>query len=1033
MVLGQTSLFAQVFQIRGTVVDSITGSPLSGVSITVEGTSKGASTDAKGNYELNLPRGSVVLLFSYIGYQQKRVPVEGRHEVRVALGASTAALAEVVAVGYGTRIRGAVTGAISTVNNEVFESRPLVNTLDALQGTLPGITITKGSGRPGREGFSLQVRGYSSVNGNVPLVLIDNIPGSIDNINPQDISNITVLKDAAAAIYGARAADGVILITTKKGRTGKPGLNYSVNYGKKKPSFLNRSVNTLQLAEMLNEAAVNIGHEGVAPDVFEKIKANAMPDNINSEEIAWHWIFGKQPNFYQYTDWMSALYGSSAQQNHNLSITGGGENSRYYLSAGYLHNGGTIKFGDNQFSRYNVRVNYDFKPFNRLNIETRATFDNLDQREPSQLATALTWGPRQHPFTPVYNPSGEFFAYQGVSSVPNTLVNGGNFRGVASQFMSNVKADLDIIEGLKLTAQASVSLNYYDSSTTNRTYPDNDWLNVITSLRNNPNSARYSNSKSINRNFIGYLGYTKEFDGQHKIDLMAGASHEENEVDGQGTSGYNYTTNDLFTLNLADKSQLAYTNFTGFWNDWALQSYFARFSYSFRNKAFVDITTRADGSSKFAPDKRWSAVFPSFALAYNLSDEQFIKELHVFDLLKLRASYGKTGNQDISTLGLYGYMPLISIGGPNVLGTPNVGLMGAVSGIASESRTWETIQNKNLGIDLSLLRSRLSLSFDYFIKTNENMLVQVSTPATFGGTPPSQNQGRLVTKGFESMLGWRDKIGDFEYGISFQLSDSKNKLVELKNTDNYSIGLNTARQGYSMYSWFGMDYAGIIKTQEQLNEYKKLKGVPTNISLGDVMYRDVDGDGEITYYGDKTKGLSGDMVYLGNYLPRYTFSSNISLNYKGIGFQVFLQGVGRRTTMYEGTQFQPFSSIWWDPLEYFYGKTWTPERTNAKFPRIIPGGVGYDELKNWDYRVSAMRMNNVAYMRVKVLTLGYNLPSSLVSKIRFKSARVYVSGQDLFTVSKGTRNGSYDPEDTGRSDNTYPFSKIYSIGLDVKF
>jgi TonB-linked SusC/RagA family outer membrane protein len=1022
----------QNISISGKVTDS-SGSPLPGVTVLVKGTSLGTITDANGNYSFPNVSGDATLVFSFVGMRAQEIAVAGKNMISVVLQEETIGIEEVVAIGYGTRAKGAVTGAVSTVRSEVFESRPVTNSLDALQGNIPGVTITKGSGRPGAEGFDLQIRGYSSLNGNTPLILVDGVPENLSTVNTNDIAEITVLKDAAAAIYGARAADGVILITTKKGGKGIPTVSYSINYAIKTPQFLCKSVNTLQLAEMLNEAAVNIGHAGISPDVFEKIKANAPPDNIDSQETTWHWIFGKQPNFYQYTDWMKVLFGNSEQQIHNLSISGGGENNTYLVSVGYNKNKGLINFGKNEFDRYNLRLNYDFKLFGCLNIETKTSFINTVRKEPSQLATGLSWGPRHHPFVPVYNSVGEFYAYQGVQSVPKTLVEGGEFCDNGSQLTANIKGDLQIMKGLKLVTQASATLNYFNITTTNRTFTDNDWLNKVTGIRNNPNSASFSNGKNIRRNFTGYLDYTQEFGPDHRINLMAGASHEENQYESQRTNGYNYPTNDLFTLNLADRSQVAYANFTGALNDWALRSYFTRFSYSFRNKAFLDLTTRADGSSKFAPEERWSTVYPSVLFAYTLSEEKFVKSLNAFDLLKLRLSWGKTGNQDISALGLYDYMQLITLGGTNVLGSPNVGLPGATPQIASESRTWETIQTKNIGIDLATLRSRLSLSFDYYIKTNENMLVQVATAATFGGTPPTQNQGKLETKGFDAFITWKDKIKDFEYSVSFQLSDSKNKLVELKNTDNYTIGLNKAREGYSMFSWFGMDYAGIIKTQEQLDEYKKLKGVPAKIALGDVMFRDVDGDGEITYYGDKTKGTTGDMVYLGNLLPRYTFSSTINLKYKNFDCQFFLQGVGKRTTMYEGIHYQPFSSIWWDPVEYFYEKTWTPDRPDTKFPRIIPGGVGYDELKNWDYRVSAMRMDDVSYLRVKLITLGYTLPSPVLSKIRMKGARIYVSGQDLFTVSKGTREGAYDPEDSGRSEATYPFNKVYSIGLDVKF
>jgi len=1020
-------------KINGKVTDQ-TGASLPGASVIVKGTTVGVITDNSGNYSLSNVPENAILQFSFVGMKMQEIFVGSKTAISVTLVEDAIGLEEVVAIGYGTKAKGALTGAISKVDNKAFESRPVTNTVDALQGIVPGVTITKGSGRPGREDFSLQVRGSSSINGNQPLVLIDGIPGDINTINTNDIANITVLKDASASIYGARAADGVILVTTKKGKKGEPTLSYSVNYGVKVPSFLNKTVNTLQAAEMLDEGNINIGHARISPDVFVKIKANAPPDNLDLKQTTYQWIFGAQPNFYGYTDWMKVLYGNSNQQMHNLSLSGGGENNTYLLSLGFNKNDGLINYGDNKYKKYNVRLNYDFKLFdNRLNIETNTTFDNSVLKEPSQLDNAMYWGPKHHPWVPMYNSVGEYFAYQSVWTSPDMLVNGGEASSNTSQIMSNIKGELKIVEGLKFVSQAAVTLVYNNSNRTDRTYTDNDWFNNVTGLRNSPNDANFSNSKMINRNIVGYLNYSKVFGSSHTIDLMIGTSHEENEYEMQSTTGYNYPTNDLFTLNLADRTKTAYSNFTGRLNDWALQSYFARFSYSYQNKAFLDVTTRLDGSSKFAPEKRWSAAFPALALAYNLSEEEFIKSMNVFNLLKIRASWGMAGNQEISSLGLYDYISLISLGGTNVLGSPNVGLPGATQGIASKSRTWETITNKNIGIDLTLLRSRLNFSFDYFMKTNDNMLVNVAVPRTFGGTPPSLNQGKLETKGFETSLTWKDKINDFHYSFSFQISDAKNRLVKLENSDSYGMGLNYVREGYPINSWFGMDFAGIIKTQEQLNSYTKLKGVPAGLSLGDVMFKDVDGDGEITYFGDKTKGLSGDMVYLGSNTPRYLYSTKINFEYKGFDLELFLQGVGKRKTMYTGSQDIPYLNIWFDPSEYFYGKTWTPDRPNATFPRLIPGNVGFDVVRNWDYRVSSMTMDNVSYIRAKLITLGYTLPKSITSRIKMKSARIYLSGQNLFTISKGTRAGTYDPEDAGARNSTYPYSKVYSIGLDIKF
>ncbi|HEY0272057.1 MAG TPA: SusC/RagA family TonB-linked outer membrane protein, partial [Chitinophaga sp.] len=559
-----------------------------------------------------------------------------------------------------------------------------------------------------------------------------------------------------------------------------------------------------------------------------------------------------------------------------------------------------------------------------------------------------------------------------------------------------------------------------------------NWTGGIQDIRNTPNSANYSNDKTLNKLYQVYVDYNKRLGTDHTINFTGGASLEQTHAEGQSTNGYNFLGNEIFTLNLADRTKAAYANFTGYLNNQALESYFGRLSYSFKERLIIDFTTRADGSSKFAPQKRWSALFPSVAAAYNFSEEKFVKNWGLFDLLKLRASWGKMGNQDLGVLGLYDYIPLISIAGNYPIGSPNAGLTGANANPASSDRTWETIETRNVGVDMAVFSSRLSFSFDYYNKINNDMLVNVGVPAVYGATPPSINQGKLNTKGFETVLTWKDQIRDFHYSVSLQLSDSRNKLVELKNTDSYGEGLNQFRQGYSIYSYFGYVYNGIIKTQKQLDDYKQLQGIPNRVAIGDVMFKDVDGDGKLTAFGDKSKGLPGDMVYLGNLIPRYTYSSNITLGYKQLDLQLFLQGVGKRNVIYEGNISRP-NTFFWPSLAYFYGKTWSPDRPNAPYPRYLPGNLGYDDVANYDYHASAMTLQNVAYLRFKVITVGYTLPASVLRAVKVQYARVYFSGQDLITFSKGTLGGNFDPEDGYRNEGTYPFDKVYSLGLSVKF
>jgi len=1029
------------------IVRGADGQPLSGASVAIKGGNVSVVTSEDGSFSLNVLPGNV-LVISFVGYASKEFPINATtvragRSITISLELADAKLDEMIVVGYGTRTKGAITGAITTVKSDAFENKALNNSFDALQGAVPGMTITRASGQPGNQGYTLQIRGYSSTNSDnavrftdvtgQPLVLIDGVPGNMSTINPSDIAQISVLKDASAAIYGARAADGVIIVTTKRGKKGKTVVDYTVNVGLKHPSYLRKIQNTLQFAEFMDEGLRNAGLPGFSQDVFGKIKAGAPVDTTKG----WNYGVTSYPGFYGNTDWNKVIYKDALQQLHNLSISGGNENNSYLVSLGYNHDDGLLRYGTNSSDRYNVRLNYDLRLSKRLSIETRSSFDNIITKTPTMLGNALPNVLRQFPYQPVYNPKGEFYGYQGYENPAQSLTEGGLTTSSLSRLNGNIQANYTILDGLKLTGQVDVRFDYLNNTAITRTFTRYNWAGGVQDIRNTPNSAQYQNQKTLYKLYQVYADYSKQLGDDHHIDLTAGTSLEQTNYSGQTTTGYNFPSNDIFTLNLADRSSVAFANFTGLLEAEALNSYFGRASYAFKNKLIVDVTARADGSSKFATSKRWSALFPSAALAYKLSEEKFISDTKLFDLLKLRVSWGKMGNQQLSSLGLYDYIPLISIGGDAngyryPLGSPNAGVPGAVANPASTDRTWETIENRNVGVDVQTLRSRLSFSFDYFNKINDDMLVKVAVPATYGGTPPTSNQGRLITKGFETSVTWRDQIGKIRYSVTAQLSDSRNKLVELKNSDNYQEGLNQFRQGYSIWSYFGYVYDGIIRTQDQLNKYKTLQGVPSNIGIGDVMYKDVDADGKLTEFGDKTKGLKGDMVYLGNLIPRYTYSSTINVGYGAFDLSVFLQGVGKRNIQYQGNIATP-NTFFWPSLAYYFGKTWSTDRPNAPYPRYLPGSVGYDGLRGYDYHTSTLTMQNVAYLRCKTITLSYNLPASVMQKLRILSARVYVSGQDLLTISKGTLGGNFDPEDGFRDETTYPFSKIYSMGIDVKF
>ncbi|WP_289062210.1 TonB-dependent receptor [uncultured Zobellia sp.] len=1019
-------------QVQGVVLDA-NQEPLPGANIVEKGTTNGVTADFDGNFAINVANENAILVISYIGFATKEVSLKGQTSVSVQMEESASGLDEVVVVGYGTKLKGELTGSVSKVGDKIFEDRPVINTLDAMQGAMPGVTVTRSSGQPGREGYSINIRGASSIAGSSPLILIDGIPGDLNTINPNDIANVTVLKDAAASIYGARAADGVVMVTTKKGKNGRLSVNYSYNYGVNIPTYISEMTNTLQMAEMYDEGMRNIGQPGVTEEVFDKIRNNAAPEPGNG----WMKYLENYPGFYGSHDWLKEIYGTGTQSMHNLSISGGEENHDYLISAGYKSNNGVITHGVSKSDLYNLRVNFGFNLFkNKLKVNLRTAFDNNVVKEPSALGSAIESAHLMWSYAPTYTPDGQFYWYQNYQNPIQLLEENGEKSSDLKKFQTNLKADLSITDDLKLVTQVGVNFELYDSNASNRTFDLINWDDETFGTRNNPNSATYFNSKNTYGSYTVYLDYNKTLFEKHRINLMGGVSHEQNEYESQSITGYNFKSNDIFTLNLADRTDVAFMDYTGSLTDWALNSYFGRFSYSYNRKFFVDVTTRIDGSSKFAASERWSALFPAVSASYNLGEENFIKNSNTINDLKLRASWGQSGNQNLS-FGNYDYIPLITVSGNYPLGSPNVGLPGAVASIASESRTWETIETSNIGVDFALFDSRLAGSFDYFVKKNSDMLVNVTLPATLGGTAPTLNIGDLETKGWDFSIGWSDTKGDFKYSISANVSDAKNKLTKLEGNDSYAEGLVSTRQGYPINSYFGFESNGFIQNQQQLDEYKKLENVPQNIGIGDAMYNDLDGDGKITAFGNPEAGTTGDMKYLGNTNPRYTYSSNISLSYKNFDFSMLFQGVGKRVGIREGVPSMPLYYVWHPSISYFHGKTWTPERTDAEFPRIIPGGVGWDELRDWNYKYSDRVVNKLSYLRVKSLVLAFNLPESICESLRLESFRLYTSADDLFTFSKGTWGNSYDPESlfAGRNKTyqNYPFTKTISLGVDLKF
>lgn len=1003
-------------KVTGVITDE-RGEPVIGANVILKGSPNGTVTDLDGRYSIETAQNDI-LQVSYIGYIPQDVRVENQVKIDVRLQEDNLKLDEVVVIGYGTQKRSNLSGAISKVSSDVIESKPVANVLSALQGEIPGMVIQRSSGQPGNETFEMNVRGASSTNGgNSPLVLVDGVPGDINLINPQDIESISVLKDASASIYGARAAGGVFLITTKRGKKGAPTISYNGNVAISRMTGMMKSPTNYQMAIMDNEANI---HNGSAPMYTPDLLGRILNNDPNPID---HPLYGGWKLFFTNTDWMDEILESGVQHKHNITVSGGGTNSNYYLSGGYSKQYGVVRYADDNNERYNLRMNYDYDIAKWLKLETKVSLDNQKRTDIGGVgAWVIGEAIFDMPNHPVYNKDGNYFTQGGWSNSVAMAKDGETATYNTREMNGNFKLVANIIEGLTLNAQVGINYKNRNDEDIAKALPLYTWDNDIAyyAIAGSPKESAVSRetAETMYQNYTGYLQYSKTFGNNHHLDVMLGTSYEKEEMKMFSARRDNFLTDGLWSLNLGGTTNMS--------NDaaaehWAIGSVFSRIGYNYRNKYIVETNFRYDGSSRFARDSRWR-MFPGVSASWRLSQEGFLKDSPVFNELKLRASYGQTGNQD--GIRLYDYIQLLKVRGPYPFGSGSQSQSTYLDVLAGVDRTWEILENSNVGIDAAFLSSRLSLSFDYFVKNNNNMLIPVTYPSMLGATPPESNSGKLRTTGFELTIGWADKIGEVSYSANFLLSDATNKLVNYGGADTYELGYNKTREGYPIDSYFAYVYDGVIHNQAELDAYSKLEGVPANIGIGDAKFKDLNQDGKISTYGDDPDD-NGDAVFAGSMTPRFNFGLNLGAKYRNFDISVFFQGVGKRTLFREGEYAMPWSDWWRQPAEYYYGITWNEDRPDAYYPRLTHG-----EIRKWNYQASTLQKINAAYIRLKNIQIGYSLPKSLLQKIGIERTRIYLSGQDLFEIHNV--KGGWDPE-SDKAGFNYPFQRYYSFGVDLTF
>lgn len=1021
VILTKSNSADKIIRITGKVTDT-NGEPIIGANVSTKGTTLGTITDINGSFLLDVPSETVISI-SYIGYLTQEVKVKQQTSLNIVLKEDTQALEEVVVVGYGTVKRANLGGAVATADAKAFEARPVQNAVTALQGEVPGLTITRsGGGAPGAE-TTMKIRDVSSINGGTPLVLIDGAEGDINLINPSDIENVSVLKDGTAAIYGARASDGVVLITTKSGkRNQKTTVSFDAYYSVKTPALLKKTASLLQHAEMALEITDGSFPIEYTKEDLELIRQNSDQILTGVEWGRWGNIY---PKFFKNQDWNDIVIGNGNMQNYNVNISGGGERYSYLVSLGHQREEGLPKFGKDLNKRYFVRAKSSIEIFKNLTYDLNLAYEASNR----DYSSGLTEGQniweliyKTRSWAPLRNPAGNFYTFEGFDNPAQVLEEGGMASKTTGNVTVNNQLRWNVIDGLDLVGQAVIRKYDFDENVTNKIVYSRNWEDVNHRTARTPNNAERRYSKTLSKNFTLYADYKKNFNDLHDLSVMVGTSHESQNYDKFTAKRINFDQQENMSLQLGgSENQSAWSE----GNAWTINSFFSRVNYTFKNRYIIEGTLRADGSSRFDPDHRWG-YFPGVNAAWRLGEEGFMKNLNLFDDLKVRASYGEMGNQ--SGIGLYDYIQLISLSSDYYpFGGGTKGQMAKSGNIVSTSRTWETIQTTNIGLDFATLKNRLYGSFDYFWKENKNMLIPKTYPSMLGADAPSTNSGHLSIRGWEVALGWRDQINDFSYSVRFNLSDARNQVVERVGSNLIKLGLNETPTDYPLNSFFGYEFDGIIQDEQELKDYIARfpnGGIPGDLSVGDAKYKDLDGDGKLSVLGDGKEG-SGDVKYLGDKNPRYNFGMNLSAAYKGFDFSAFIQGVGRRTMFLEDVANKPMAEAWFQSAAYWYGKTWTAERTDAQYPAITSTSK-----RGYNYYYSTNTKHNVGYARLKNLQLGYTIPSSVTAKIGLQKLRVYFSGEDLFEIHNTP--GGWDPEEDGKI-TSYPFARNYSFGFNVVF
>ena len=1006
--------------ISGKVLDS-DGLPVIGAGVFVAGSTQGTVTDHEGQWTLELKNQNVKIEISSLGFSTQTLNVSGRSNFDVVLKPDTQYLDEVVVVGYGTQKKVNLTGSVSMVNSEDMAARPISSLSSGLQGMLPGVTVVNSSGQPGADNTTIRVRGIGTIGNANPLILIDGVEGDISSINPEDIESVSVLKDAAsAAIYGARAANGVLLVTTKKAlgtNESTPRVTLGAYVGFQTPTRLPEMCDAIEFMTLDNEARQNVGTAvGWIDSQFDKVST------------------GSDPNYFGNTDWLSQVLNPYAlQQNYTLAINGNLGASGYMLSYRYFDQDGLTAGSSTGEQRHNVRLKLDTKLLDRITISSNLSYTSRKITSPVNSLTdgggAIYNAMRIAPNVPVRYTDGTW-AYGGGNTNPLAILeDGGRSVTDSDEFSILEVVKVDILKGWDVSATYNLTSFNSLRDILKKTIVFKNPQEEEPYVYGKPNSLKNIDARNLQQTFILQSNFDFTF-GKNNLSGVVGMSQEWYTARRFEASRTSLTTEKNPTLNLGDPNSMSNDSE---YSSWALRSGFARVSYNYDERYLVEANLRYDLSSRFHKDNR-GGLFPSVSAGWRLSEEPFMAFAKpLFDNIKFRASWGMLGNQYVGSSD-YPYLSVLQAY------TSDLSLIGtsATTGyvqstLANPNLSWEKIKMFDVGLDVAMLNNRLNLSFDWYNKDTEGILLKLNYPAQIGPDPSEENAGKVNNKGWELDLNWREQRGDFYYGIGFNLSDVKNSIVDLAGNSPDLSGYQVRMVGYPIDAFYGYVAEGLMtpedfKISDTKNHVYSLPKIPVilgnDYQPGDIKYKDISGpdgkpDGRITPEYDK--------IVLGSNIPRYTYSFRGDLAWKGLDFSFVIQGVGKCDGYLAGSARHAFQDMAAYPQKVHlqrYNVVTNPD-PNAAYPRLTYN-TGFNQ-----NTFSTYWMEDASYLRLKNVQLGYTFPEKWMKKARIDKMRLYLSGDNLLTFSKFFY--AYDPETPVSKGGYYPQIKTVVMGLNITF